>query len=170
MLKIGIPIGIFEGFRLVDRSEITDQWVRWLADQRDWSTFITLTFKDPIGQEEALEAWRRLVRTLNKQVVGDHYTRIVKHSYFSYCLGIERQLRGCLHFHVIVDRPFDFQLLHRYWNKAAGWAWIDKINDRDGAVEYLTKYITKRGEIMPYLAAPPPYELKPGKAFTWWIM
>jgi hypothetical protein len=160
----------FEGFRLNDRSDITDAWVEWITGIRLWSTFISLTFKDFIGPEAAIGAWGRLLRVLNKQVVGDHYTRVVKHSYFSYCLGIERQTRGVLHFHVIVDRSVDYGLIHRYWESAAGWAWIKKIDDRAGAVEYLTKYVVKGGEIRPYLADPPPYELKPGKNFTWWIV
>jgi len=162
-------VGIFEGFRLEQRSELTDAWVDWIADQRAWSSFISLTFKNEVSQVGALGTWGRLLRTLNKEVVGKNYTRIVHHSYFSYCLGLERQTRGVLHIHGIVDRPVDFGLIHSYWNAAAGWAWIDPINDRQGAAEYLTKYVMKGGEIMPYLAAAPPYQLKPGKVFTWWI-
>lgn len=162
-------VNVFDGFRLEQRSKITDAWSDWIADQRQWSSFISLTFKDEISQDAALGAWGRLLRTLNIEVVGKNYTRIVHHSYFSYCLGLERQTRGVLHIHGIVDRPIDFKLIHRYWNAAGGWVWIGRVEDRIGVVEYLTKYVVKGGEIMPYLAAAPPYQLKPGKVFTWWI-
>lgn len=169
VFSLNTVTNVFDGFKLEQRSDITDAWSGWITAQRDWSSFISLTFKNEVSQSGALGAWGRLLRTLNKEVVGKHYTRIVHHSYFSYCLGLERQTRGVLHIHGIVDRPIDFELLHRYWNAAGGWAWIDRINDRQGAAEYLTKYVVKGGEIMPYLASTPPYKLKPGKEFTWWI-
>jgi hypothetical protein len=163
-------INVFDGFKLEQRSPITDAWSDWIADQRVWSSFISLTFKDEISQDAALGSWGRLVRVLNRHVVGNHYTRVVDHSYFSYCLGLERQQRNVLHIHGIVDRPIDFEMIHRYWNAAAGWVWIDRINDRSGAVEYLTKYVMKGGEIVPYLADHQPYQLKPGRERpTWWI-
>lgn len=167
---LGQVVNVFEGFRLEQRSDLTDAWSNWIADQRAWSAFISLTFKDEISQDAALGAWGRLLRVINRGVVGKNYTRIVKHSYFSYCLGLERQTRGVLHIHGIVDRPIDFGLLHRYWNAAAGWAWIGKVSDRQGVVEYLTKYIVKGGEIMPYLAAPPVYKMRSGRDHpAWWI-
>jgi hypothetical protein len=107
---------------------------------------------------------------LNTDLLGNNCKRIVKHSYFSYCVGIERQLRDVLHLHVITDRPLNFELLHRVWNAWSGWAWIDQINDRQGAAEYLTKYVLKGGEILTGLVPQPVYKIKPGRERpTWWI-
>ena len=137
----------------------------WLATARFWRLFLTLTFKDPIRPEPAFNIWRRLVRLLNERSFGKHYTRIVQHSYFSYVLGIEFQRRDVVHFHALVDKPLNFDLIHRWWNRAAGFAWIDKIEHYQEAIRYVTKYVTKGGELKVYLAKT---ERVPKPLPLWW--
>jgi hypothetical protein len=162
-------VNVFEGFRLLERTEVTNAWVNWIVDKRNWAWVMTLTFREEISQESAVKRWRRFLQVMNKDLLGNNYTRLVKHSYFSYCLGIERQLRNVIHFHVIGDRPIDFTMVHRVWKTWSGWAWISKINDRAGTVEYLTKYVLKGGEIMPYLADPPVFKLRSeSDRPAWW--
>jgi hypothetical protein len=137
----------------------------WLAGVKLWKLFLTLTFKNPIAPDPAFQIWRRLVRILNDRSFGSHYTRLVHHSYFSYVLGIEFQRRDVVHFHALVDKPLNFDLVHRWWNRAAGFVWIDQIEHREKAIYYVTKYVTKGGELKIYAArterAPKPLPL-------WW--
>jgi len=146
-------------------------WVDWVAKQKYWKHFLTLTFRDEINQANALSMWYRFVKLLNRRVFGSHYTRIVHHSYFSYVLGIERQTRGVLHFHVLIDRPIDYSFIHKIWNDWAGYAWIEKIElekYRD-AVFYVSKYIIKGGELIPYFADPRTTLMVPTVAPIWWF-
>ena len=62
--------------------------------ERIWIVFLTLTFREETAYDVAIAKFKRLVRVINKKVVGNQYTNIVKHSYFSYVLGIEYQQQG----------------------------------------------------------------------------
>lgn len=137
----------------------------WLATLKIWRVFLTLTFKNPIAPEPAFQIWRRLVCILNQKNFGKHYTRMVHHSYFSYVLGLEYQRRDVVHFHALVDKPLNFDLIHRWWNRAAGFAWIDQIEHYDKAIHYVTKYVTKGGELRIYTARS---ERMPKPLPLWW--
>lgn len=138
--------------RKILRGILHEETCTWITDLRAWSTFLTLTFKNDVPADVAIKKWRWLVRSLNEGVFGKHYTKIVKHSYFSYVLGIEYQSRNVIHFHVLIDQPINYARTHVLWNKLAGFAWTESITDRAKVVRYVTKYITKGGEILPYLA------------------
>ena len=137
----------------------------WLSRAKLWKLFVTLTFRDPIPPEPAFNIWRRLVRLLNERSFGKHYTRIVHHSYFSYVLGIEYQRRDVVHFHALVDKPLNFDLVHRWWQRAAGYAWIEPIEKYQEAIRYVTKYVTKGGELKVFFSKT---ERVPKPLPTWW--
>lgn len=147
--------------RRIYRQELTD----WLLE-RKWLVFLTLTFREEIEPEIALKKVQKLIRVLNQDVVGIHYTNYVGHSYFSYVIGIEFQKRGVVHFHILIDSPVNFQLIKSYWNKIAGFADPQIIRENINSVYYVTKYAAKCGEIEP------PYFTK--KVYTppfipsWW--
>jgi hypothetical protein len=163
-----------DDYRLMTRSEITDAWLMWIA-HIPWRSMITLTLKDEhidMKQETLINSWLRLVRYINKEVFGNNYTRIVHHSYFSYLVGIEKQKRGALHLHVLVDRPVPFDYIRKMWCAAwgLGWVGIDKISNDIGACEYLTKYVAKGGELIPYTASDftSSHRITPKRTFSWW--
>lgn len=161
-----------DGYALVRSDELTDAWLEWIDHQRDWKTFITFTNKSvDLRQETLVNSWLRLVRYINKEVFGNNYTRIVHHSYFSYVLGIEKQKRGALHIHALVDRPVPFAYLRRMWEIAfdMGWVGIDKVDDKRGAVSYMVKYVMKGGDVIPFIASQSIMRLKPVTPFEWWI-
>jgi hypothetical protein len=83
------------------------------------------------------------VQLLNRDAFGDHYARDVGHSYFSYVLATEYQVRQALHFHFLADRPLNFDLIHTWWGSTCGFAWLESIHDRGKCVSYLSKYVTK---------------------------
>ena len=134
------------------RKDLRKKWSEWLS-KRQWRFFLTLTFRDVVYPNSALKLLNYLVRILNREVFGKHYTNYVGHSYFSYVASIEYQKRDVIHFHVLIDRPINFEKVHRFWNKFAGFAKIDQIKNNENAVYYVTKYITKTGEMaLPYFA------------------
>jgi hypothetical protein len=131
-------------------------------------THITLTFDDrdrppikpgdryasvsEIGPERAMGLWKKLVHELNVSMCarmggkrdGEIYRRWWKHSYFGYLVCLERQKRGTLHLHAVVDNWIDYSQVHKLWQSWAGFAWCRKIDDGDDrAIRYVLKYVTK---------------------------
>jgi hypothetical protein len=70
-----------------------------------------LTFRKETAPDVAKSKFKGLVKTLNQDVYGKRYTKKVGHSYFSYIQGIEYQRREVIHFHVLIDRPVNFELM-----------------------------------------------------------
>jgi hypothetical protein len=147
------------------KKKITDGYIELLS-RRKWSSFITLTFEDFIYPDIAHKKFDKLLMVLNKDGFGKHYTNYVGHSYFSYALATEYQKRDVLHYHLIVDRPINYELVHRFWESIAGYAKTQPIHNYDHAIKYISKYVTKGGDIEPFFAK---------KIFTpliipiWWI-
>lgn len=138
------PSEIWEG-RVASRI-IREQYAEWLIQFVPWIAFVTLTFEEDKFPDVAKKYFFRLVECLNKERFGKNYKRFVRHSYFSYVLVMEYQIREVVHFHFLADKPLNFKLLHDFWNENAGFAFTDIIKDRDRAVRYLAKYIVKCGE------------------------
>src|SRR5215216_2946435 len=131
-----------------DRLLLRDQWETWIRGFADWKIFLTLTFRDEVTRDQAEHLFRFLVQVMNQELYGNHYVRIVGHSYFSYVAGFEHQKRGALHMHVLVDQPIKFQLVHSIWQTVAGYAWIEPVKDLDRAVAYVSKYVVKDGDLV----------------------
>jgi hypothetical protein len=132
----------------------------------DWKVMMTLTFKDEISHDPAWNKWRYLVKRLNKKLFGSHYTQKVHHSYFSYLMGVEFQRRGVEHFHVLVNRSVDFATIKDLWFAIAGLSQVELVKDRSDALQYVTKYILKGGEIICYKNQTP--LLQPPHPPIWW--
>jgi len=150
------------------KNELHEEYYKWLSELRNWVNFISLTFRDEKPPDVAFCFYRRLVQILNKRLYGNNYTRKVGHSYFNYVIGMEFKLsREVCHFHVLVDKSVDFDLLHTWWNAAAGWAWVDQIKDKEKALHYVTKYVCKGGDqnINWFLSAK---DKLPAKIPVWW--
>lgn len=154
--------------------ELCDAWLNWMVDIRLWSSFLTLTYGDNnagiyegkppyVSVDRALKDWRWLIHSINKEVFGANCHRKVGHSYFSYLLGIERQGRDVVHFHALTDRPIPYTRVHDLWNMNCGFAYIKEVEDRSRAVEYVTKYVLKDGEVMPFLQTPERLKYRPAK-------
>ncbi|MDP8267128.1 MAG: hypothetical protein P9L97_00240 [Candidatus Tenebribacter davisii] len=136
----------------VVRKLLRKTWSEWLS-MRKWCVFLTLTFRDETYPETALKKLNYLIRMLNEETFGKHYTNYVGHSYFSYVASIEYQKRDVIHFHVLIDRPVNFRAIHKYWNYIAGFAKVELVQQNENAVYYVTKYVAKCGEMgLPYFA------------------
>jgi hypothetical protein len=123
--------------------EVRNITADWLIKLKPWQTFNTLTFRDPREPDVAWRYWRRLIQVLNRDAFGKNYVQKVGHCYFSYMVALEYQKREVVHFHFVADRPLNFDLVHSWWNSAAGFAWLEAMRDREGAVRYATKYLLK---------------------------
>ena len=134
------------------RGALKMEYLEWLLNLADWSSFITLTFRQDVSYEVALSKWRLLVRYLNRDVFGAHYTKKVQHSYFSYVLATEYQNRGVLHFHALIDRPVSYMGIHHYWSRMAGFAYTQKVIVPIKALSYLLKYVLKEQDVLIYQA------------------
>lgn len=124
----------------------------WIMLQADWRSMITLTYRDiyrspEVGDKDV----RRLIMDLNKDIYGPRYTRLVHHSYFSYLLATEYQSRGTLHFHMLVDRPVNFELIHKIWNYRHGFAQTSILKDKYSSIIYSLKYCLKRDDWRIYI-------------------
>jgi len=127
--------------------------VAWLLGMDEWKHFVTLTFRKDVHPDEARYAWRQLLVELNREVAGLHYTNVVGHCYFSYVLAMEYQKRQVAHFHVVCGSSINYQKIHDFWGQKNGFANIQPIREVADCVEYVTKYMLKGGDIVPYMAS-----------------
>lgn len=143
--------------QFVDGKEIVETWVKFLAEKNFVGmSHITLTFdlkrwvQRGVTVAAALFMWRRLVQAMNESALHTKdYQRKVGHSYFGYVVGVEFHKSGVVHLHVVVDNWIDYALVHEWWNKRCGFAWITKlkpgVEDEKRGVRYALKYALKSG-------------------------
>lgn len=151
------------------REAVKDAWVPFLSGLADWRNFWTLTFRDDKSPDVARSLFRWLVKCLNHDLGGKNYINKWGHSYFSYVVGMERQSRDVVHFHVLADQPVNFSKIHGIWGDRCGFAFIDSnIRNQDDVTEYVCKYVSKGGELDLFKRkkqffdpANPPYWWKP---------
>lgn len=125
---------------------VKNGYQEFIKNLADWSKFITLTFRQDINELAAQKAVIRLIRILNAELLGSHYKNYIRHSYFSYVVSMEYQLRGVPHFHMLADKDINYQLVHEYWNRYHGFAIVKDIRNseaREKIVDYCIKYIMK---------------------------
>ena len=84
---------------------------------------------------------------------------------FKYFGISEYQNRGVIHFHVLIDKPVNFDLIHTLWNRWAGFARPERILLFGHVVRYVTKYVSKGGEIIPYFTD---MDIEPMFLPNWW--
>lgn len=146
----GHPEGATNG----DRS-LVDVWLTWLRSVGFFArSHVVLTFGKEelwdVGAERAAGMWAKLVKELNVGMCrrlggnGARYKRWWGHSYFSYLMCLERQKRGTLHIHAVVDNWIDYEQLHQLWQYWCGFAYVRAVSEGDDvATRYVLKYITK---------------------------
>lgn len=146
---------------------LSEEYVSFLSNLADWSSFVTLTFREEKAPDVAKSLFQWFVRNNNAHAFGNHYTRKVGHSYFSYVVGMEYQQRDVVHFHVLVDKPLDFSFVHQFWGQRCGFVWIDtKLKDKEKVVSYVCKYVIKGGQVDCYKAKK---DYKPVEVPFWWL-
>jgi len=133
---------------------LTDAWQDFIARfPMNW--FCTFTFTDSVHPERAGKLFRLFIRKLNRYLYGSHFER-KGHAGVFYVLASEYQKRGVLHFHALIGdvedlnaraRRLDFMDLWLGFGPPAGIARIEEIKNQDAVRGYVTKYVTKGGQI-----------------------
>jgi hypothetical protein len=134
-------------------NEKFEKAVEWLYNAKDWSTILHLTFRDDVTESFATKTFKGLIRQLNRETFGNHYTRIVKHSYFSYVHMLERQIRGAIHIHALMDRRVHQTQIRDLWFLWVGIAEVQTIRNKMAAVKYVLKGIKTGADLeIPFLS------------------
>lgn len=115
----------------------------WLQAEFEPVTMITLTFREDVSAEKAWGLFKKWVHEINHHVIGKHYKRKYKHSYFGYIVTAERQARGTIHYHLVVDNYIPYKFSSSVWWRIGGFIKIKKVTDAPGSIRYLLKYLTK---------------------------
>lgn len=117
--------------------------------------FCTFTFTQAVHPERAMKLFQLFVRHLNRRLYGSHYERKGKAGVF-WVLAWEYQKRGVLHFHALIGDVEDLNVRVRrlelmdVWfgfGPPAGIARIYAIESQEAVRSYVTKYVTKGGQI-----------------------
>jgi len=151
------------------KSIIKNSWFENIVNMADWKNMISLTFEDEISPDVAGHLFKAFIRAVNSKVFGKNYRNFIKHSYFSYALASEYQIRDVLHFHVLTDRPLPFKFIHEWWGSRCGFVHTKIIDKEDikKHVYYATKYVLKGGSIKPFLRSG---ELRIPRVLPyWWV-
>jgi len=151
--KLGTPGSMRQNYaERISKVELSEANRQFISQLADWKIWLTLTSKGLVSPDGMIKRWRHLLQVLNRRTFGKNYVEKVGHSYFSYAMGIEVQKRDVIHLHVLIDRPIDFDLVHRVWGNMSGFAWMVPVSgNREKVIKYLSKYVSKGGEIMYYL-------------------
>lgn len=145
------------------RATLSNSWATFI-DSFSWDWWVTLTFPDHLPSDYALRLLRRWLRRLSFYAYGSRYRK--KADRLSWCVGIEKQLRGVIHFHLLIKGVANvpYRRAHFLWETAApvcGYSWIqhhDASKPR-GASSYLSKYIAKGADLDIYIG--PTHRLDP---------
>lgn len=98
-----------------------------------------------IGEWQAFGMVRRWISFLNTLVEGVRYKQHWKHSYFGYVMAKEYQVRGVIHYHLIIDNWFPWKQASEWWWQKCGSCKIEKVADAEQDLYYALKYCLKSG-------------------------
>jgi len=138
-----------------NRTPLEDSWVEFIERFQPYHWFVTLTFKDDLSNARANKIVARFLRGMNEDLFGKHYRD--KGLGLPYINARERQRRGTPHFHMLVGgdcwklKRMKYKDLWEGWNgrnfTRYGMARILPHDREQGARMYVSKYVTKGGEI-----------------------
>jgi len=125
---------------IVSHPEQGPEWGAWLG-AFPWDWFVTQTFPDVVGPEQAARLHKRWTRALE-----DYERHDVRQA-----RALEFQKRGVLHYHALLwgVRPDTRRLdwMDAWHAISGGYARIVQYDPALGAAHYCAKYVTKGGEI-----------------------
>lgn len=139
--------------------ELQSAWISLLS-RYQWDLFGSLTFRDETHPESAMKRFRLFISMINRKLYGPRWAKHNKG--VSWCVAVERQARGVLHFHCLLADPELTNLLkgswfkldgrwanelNEMWNEVAGFARIEPIKVHELVQRYVSKYVIKGGQI-----------------------
>jgi hypothetical protein len=139
------------GPMVLNRRLLRDEWAAFLSPI-PFQWFGTFTFETRVHPEAALKRWRRFTNNMNRRLYGRRWSSRPPRGIY-WIVASERQKRGVIHLHSLMGDANDLNNIARrlswmdHWNEMAGFARIEAIRSDDAALRYVTKYVTKDGEI-----------------------
>lgn len=133
-----------------------------LLAREPWHWFTTLTFRRDhernsggIHPEKADKAFRFFIRNLNEHLYGKYWMRSARaEGGVVWARGQEFHKDGKVHFHAVLaapDRDLDKccsrYYWHEWWYREFGRNQIEPPRSQDDVVGYVSKYVTKDGEV-----------------------
>lgn len=131
-----------------------------LLAREPWHWFATLTFAPDhqrasggMHPEKADKAFRYFIRCINERLYGCNWKRKA-HGGVVWARGQEFHKSGRVHFHAVLAGP-DRDLnksasryeWHEWWYREFGRNQIERPKDQDDVLGYVSKYVTKDGEV-----------------------
>jgi hypothetical protein len=137
---------------------LEDAWADFLDRLGPWEWYTTHTFREEIHPEQADRRYNRFIRNINQALFGKRFVEQGKGIY--HVKAIEYQRRGVIHFHTLMGGGVS--KLRRLtwmdiWYEDNGQARIEPYDPNRGARGYLSKYVSKGGQIDIHL---PPWKQK----------
>ena len=131
-------------------TELQLAWISLLSRYSfDW--FATFTFRFDTHPEAAYKRFRYWVHVFNQSLHGRRYE---KHGLGMHWVNaLEWQRRGVVHFHAMLgdSRSLEEMAYKRawknFWYELAGFCDIQLIDDQVDVAAYVSKYVTKGGEL-----------------------
>jgi hypothetical protein len=116
-----------------------------------WEWFATFTFTDDTHPERATKLYRVWVNRLNKSLFGPRWHKRKPYGVY-WILAIEYQKSGRIHLHALITgvretRRFDWMDDWFDLDKLAGYPRIFPVENQIGVSKYVTKYVSKDGDI-----------------------
>lgn len=157
-LQVGTSVGegnsspiIFTGYD--KQKALHDAWSEFLKTQ-PWQWFVTFTFKEEIHPEAASKLFNLWINKLNRTLYSKRWKKS-KQGGCKWVRALEWQKRGVLHYHALIANVgyADRVTWANYWTELgesskAGFIKIDQYDESLGGAEaYLSKYVTKDGDI-----------------------
>lgn len=136
------------------RPSLRDAWSDWLAS-RPWDLFLTLTSERRTHPESLHKRFRWYVHQISDDLYGRARTR--RGTPIEYVNGIERHKSGWPHSHALLRLPdvdlgdrgqFSLEHWQRHMSSTGGYAWLSRPRSQDDTTRYVTKYVTKDGELV----------------------
>jgi hypothetical protein len=129
-------------------------WSGWLAS-RPWDLFLTLTSENRTHPEALHKRFRYCTHKIGDQLYGRAVMR--RGSPIEYVVGTERHKSGWPHSHALLRLPgvdlgdrsqFSLADWQRFISETGGWCWLTRPRNQGDTVGYVTKYVTKDGELV----------------------
>lgn len=125
-----------------------EAWTGFVGQFEPFDWYLTLTFREEVHPEQADRRYNRFLRQINESLFGRRFREKGQGIY--HVRAIEYQRRGVLHFHSLMGggvwklRRLSYMDL---WYSENGIARIEPYNPNLGARSYLSKYVSKGGEV-----------------------
>lgn len=140
---------------------IREAWGSWIGGQ-PWDLFVTLTSEKQTHPEAMLKRFRYCMMHVERHIYGRR-REPGGHS-LQWVVGIERTKQGWPHSHAVVRFPlispgplppgvalprdiFDLSYWQPWMTDTGGFAWLEIPRSQQAVVNYVSKYVTKDGDL-----------------------